>query len=168
MYNDNTSDRERIEMIMEAEGLIASQFANEIGIKSPTLSHILNDRNNPSLEVMKKILDRYKNISPEWLISGQGDMYKEKTENKHHSLFDNDTAISYDIDTYDTKKRVEKEMQTTEKEKISSSYTESQQNRQMAQAVFVNTPQKKEAKKIVKIITYFDDGTFEEFFPTKS
>lgn len=38
---------------MQAEGLNATQFASEIGIKTPTLSHILSGRNNPSLDVLK-------------------------------------------------------------------------------------------------------------------
>ena len=57
------TDKDRIEKVMIKEGLNATQFAAEIGIKSPTLSHILNGRNNPSLEVLKRILDRYRTIS---------------------------------------------------------------------------------------------------------
>ena len=81
------TERDRIEKVMEKEGLNATQFASEIGIKAPTLSHILNGRNNPSLDVMKRILDRYRTISSDWLILGVGPMYREIKQPQMLPLF---------------------------------------------------------------------------------
>ena len=33
-------------------------------------------RNNPSLEVMKRIMERYPTLNPEWLIAGRGEMWR--------------------------------------------------------------------------------------------
>ena len=49
-------EKERIEKIMLKEEMNSAIFAAEIGIQGSTLSHILNGRNNPSLDVLKKIL----------------------------------------------------------------------------------------------------------------
>ena len=45
---------ERITQIMEREGLTPSKFAEAIGIQRSAMSHILNGRNNVSLDVLIK------------------------------------------------------------------------------------------------------------------
>lgn len=157
---ESTSKRERIEAIMEAEGLIAAQFASEIDIKSPTLSHILNDRNNPSLEVVEKILDRYKDIDPEWLIFGRGEMYRENNEPKSHSLFDNQLTNTSERATYVNEQPSNTPSLKNTNEPPATAHTHQPQP--------VSHPYTQiEGKKIINIITYFDDGTFEEFLPHK-
>ena len=41
--------KDRIRMIMEREKVPPRVFAETIGVQQSTLSHILNDRNKPSL-----------------------------------------------------------------------------------------------------------------------
>ena len=84
------SEKVRIEKVMQFVGLTSGQFAQEIGVQTSTLSHILNDRNKPSLDVMKKILNRYQNINAEWLILGQGSMQKKETHSQAPTLFGED------------------------------------------------------------------------------
>ena len=56
-------EKDRIEKVMLTEGMNSAQFAAEIGIQGSTLSHILNGRNNPSLDVLKKVLNRFRTVS---------------------------------------------------------------------------------------------------------
>lgn len=65
---------ERILKIMAYKNLNASQFAEKIGIQRAAISHILNGRNNVSLDVFKKILERYPDINAYWLLFGKGEM----------------------------------------------------------------------------------------------
>jgi transcriptional regulator with XRE-family HTH domain len=60
--------------IMQEEKMNASQFSDAIGIQRATISHILSGRNNPSLDIIKKILTRFATINPDWLLSGEGPM----------------------------------------------------------------------------------------------
>ena len=46
-------------MIMEREKVPPRVFAETIGVQQSTLSHILNDRNKPSLEVVMKVHQTY-------------------------------------------------------------------------------------------------------------
>ena len=51
--------KDRIRMIMEREKVPPRVFAETIGVQQSTLSHILNDRNKPSLEVVMKVHQKY-------------------------------------------------------------------------------------------------------------
>jgi transcriptional regulator with XRE-family HTH domain len=70
------NEKERIEKIKETLGLTARQFAAEIRVQPGTISNMMAGRNNPSLEVMKRIMDRYPTLNPEWLILGKGEMWR--------------------------------------------------------------------------------------------
>lgn len=64
--------RERIKQIIERERMSQSQFADYIEVNRPTLSHILAGRNNPSMEVVMKIHQKFPKINILWLIDGVG------------------------------------------------------------------------------------------------
>ncbi len=67
---------DRIRKIMEEEGMPYGKFAEEIGINSSRLSHYISGRNNVSLDLVTRILERFRGINPEWLLFGRGEMYK--------------------------------------------------------------------------------------------
>ncbi len=77
--------KNRIQKFLDVEQISASKFADEIGVQRSSISHILSGRNNPSLEVIQKILSRFDDLNPEWLVTGKGDMYKP---NRQPTLFD--------------------------------------------------------------------------------
>lgn len=70
------NDKERIEKVKDTLGLTARQFAAEIHVQPGTISNMMAGRNNPSLEVMKRIMERYPTLNPEWLIAGRGEMWR--------------------------------------------------------------------------------------------
>ena len=69
--------RDRILKIMEREGLTPSKFAESIGIQRSAMSHIISGRNNPSLDVLLKILERFTYVDSDWLLFGKGEMIRE-------------------------------------------------------------------------------------------
>jgi len=77
--------KNRIKELIEKEKVTAAQFAQEIGIAASSLHHIVTGRNNPSLEVIQKVLERYPQINAEWLVNGRGDRFKPLVQG---SLFD--------------------------------------------------------------------------------
>ena len=81
------SDKERIERVMSSLELNARQFATEIHVQPGTISNMMAGRNNPSLEVMKRIMERYPTLNPEWLIAGRGEMWRTEP-GKEPGLFD--------------------------------------------------------------------------------
>ena len=81
------NERERIKKVQETLGLTARQFASEIRVQPGTISNMMAGRNNPSLEVMKRIMERYPTLNPEWLIAGRGEMWRTEP-GKEPGLFD--------------------------------------------------------------------------------
>lgn len=67
---------ERIKEIILKEGLTSGSFADLIGVQRSSMSHIINGRNNPSLDFIVKTIQRFPKLNPEWLLSGIGAMYR--------------------------------------------------------------------------------------------
>lgn len=67
---------DRIHLILKTKNLTPTLFADSIGIQRSGLSHLLSGRNNPSLDFIQKVLTRYPDIEPDWLLFGKGSMYR--------------------------------------------------------------------------------------------
>ena len=83
----------RIKELILNEQLNSGSFADAIGVQRSSMSHILNGRNNPSLDFVIKTLQRFPRLNPEWLLMGVGSMYRNDhvTVNqviKEPSIFD--------------------------------------------------------------------------------
>lgn len=76
------NEQERLLALMSEQGLNAKDFAAEVGISAATMSNVINGRNKPSLEVLQKVLTRFRGVSSDWLILGIGSMYAEKSNSQ--------------------------------------------------------------------------------------
>jgi len=78
---------DRIKLLIEDKELSPSAFADAIDIQRSSISHILSGRNNPSLDIVQKILNKYPNINSAWLLTGRGkmkqlDLFESENEKK--------------------------------------------------------------------------------------
>jgi DNA-binding XRE family transcriptional regulator len=145
--------KERIIQIIETEHLTSGKFALTIGTQPSIISHILNGRNKPSMEIIQKILASFPTINPDWLILGSGSMYRPSSlVSDQPSLFDDVKSKSSDTNQ---KLIVNKEIVGTSKENSS----------QVSNTTLTVPVQ---VKKINKITVYYSDMTFEEFIPSSS
>ncbi len=145
--------KDRILQIIETEHLTSGKFALTIGTQPSIISHILNGRNKPSMEIIQKILSTFPTVNPDWLILGSGSMYRSSSfVSGQPSLFDDVKSK-----TSDTNQKLifSKEIAGTSKEDTSSV-----PNTSLSAIV--------QAKKINKITVYYSDMTFEEFIPSTS
>ena len=78
----------RIKKIISDNNLSNSEFAEKIGIPKSSVSHLLSERNNPSLDVIIKISEIFEDISTDYLIFGY-ESNKEITSEPLNNLFDN-------------------------------------------------------------------------------
>ena len=73
---------ERIKRIISDNGLTNSSFADKIGVPRSTISHILSGRNNPSLDIIIKILHSFDEINADFLLKGEASTPVIEGENK--------------------------------------------------------------------------------------
>ncbi|MEQ8472539.1 MAG: hypothetical protein RIC35_15210 [Marinoscillum sp.] len=58
-----------------------NSFADNIGVKSPVIYNIIKGRRSkPSYEVLQKILIAYSTVNANWLLRGEGAIWKEFKE----------------------------------------------------------------------------------------
>lgn len=70
----------RLQEIMKDESLTAASFADRLGIGRPILSHVLGGRNNPSLQLVLKILEHFPAYSADWLLLGNASSQTSESE----------------------------------------------------------------------------------------
>ena len=83
---------ERIKRIISDSGLSNSSFADKIGVPRSSISHILSGRNNPSLDLIIKILRNFDDINADFLLKGEtlplmDNDSKKDLDNKNMTLF---------------------------------------------------------------------------------
>lgn len=157
--------KDRIKQIMDNEHLTPSVFADRLQLGRAVISHILNGRNNPSLDVVTRILSKMNYINPDWLITGNGSMYKSGYENNVPTLNNNDNQLSSNRNEPDLFSQtvisspspsIENEYRKEIEVKKPENNAENTDNKQI---IYQKLPE----KKITKIIIYYSDNTFETF-----
>jgi hypothetical protein len=71
---------QRVMSIMETKQMTRSSFASILETSLPVLTHISSGRNKPGLEFIQKVIEKFPDISPDWLIMGKGEMNRAKQE----------------------------------------------------------------------------------------
>lgn len=134
----NTDIHTRLLSLIKDKSLNAAQFADEIGVQRSSISHILSGRNKPSIDFLEKLITRYKDIDIHWLLSG--------STSQSQNLFSNiqeDARVSV----------VNSNIPNQELSLFDSPKNQTAQN--------IST------KTIEKIVTFYSDKTFKEYYPEK-
>lgn len=152
-----STERERLMKLMETEGLNAKQFANEVGIQAGTISNIVNGRNKPSLEVLQKVLHRFRTVSSDWMVLDSGSMYRPIGEAQSRTLFD-ELPVEPPMIVPDEKRDEEK----NETQEHNYDGVKEQQNKVAPAGARGEAIRQ---RKIEKIVVFFNDGTYEQLLP---
>ncbi len=149
--------KNRIGLLIERKGLNRKSFAERINENPSKLSHIFTGRNNPSLDLIQKILKSFPDVSADWLIRGEGqevgsflksaqmdNLPDNRLNAQSNNLPNNQPVSEAKIDNTDIPP-----VQPTHKktmDKVSGRAFQSNAS----------------TKKIQKIVILYDDGSFEE------
>ncbi len=63
---------------MKQEGINSTRLAEMLGIQASGISHIMSGRNKPSFDFLVKLLQRFPQINPDWLLIDKGPMYRDE------------------------------------------------------------------------------------------
>jgi len=143
--------KERIREFLLAENKSSAQMAEEIGVQPSGISHILSGRNNPSLDFILKMLERYDYIRTDWLLFGKGSMYREPVMK---SLFD-----ETEVTPADKKENLGKNTTDSFIEAIGAGKSVTGPEAPESGAVRMS--------EVTRIVWFYADNSFEEYFPQR-
>lgn len=132
---NSTEFAHRLQKIMELYQLTASAFAESVGVQRSAISHILSGRNKPSLDFILKILEAYPDVELYWLLNGKGPGPVKEAVNDTADLFNN-----------------------PEPEEVASPTLPASSK----QEVVPDDTSSPNRRKIIKVVVFYDDHTFEE------
>ncbi len=193
LQNTSLQMKDRISLLIKAKNLTAAQFADEIGVQKSSISHILSGRNNASLDFIQKILLCYPEVSMEWILFGKGPIFRsaETTGNVNNDVHLN-AGHPHELPPVDlfsdlttdkpTVFRTENDLKT-QLEQEENTQTENQENQfqapekesiELKSEIKSGIPEIKilrqdnknnSTKSILKIVEFYSDNTYKEFFP---
>lgn len=150
---------ERIQQLLEAEGLTPPQFAERIGVQRSAISHIMSGRNKPSFDMMRRIIEAFPHVSAEWLIAGRGSMHKpdcpSPASTEPPSLFDTPAASGWAVTT----------VINPQGKSVEGASEAVDTNVNSHQEPPVSPPVPTATKKPVRVLLLFADGTFDSYEP---
>jgi transcriptional regulator with XRE-family HTH domain len=75
---------ERITLIKNANNMKQKEFSELIGIPRSSLSEIESGKRSASVDVIVGISTHFKEINVDWLLTGEGEMYRSGTMTDKH------------------------------------------------------------------------------------
>ena len=69
----------RIRELLDYFSITRYRFSKETGISEVVLKNIFSGQNKPSVDALEKIFTRYSSIDANWLIMGEGSMFKKES-----------------------------------------------------------------------------------------
>lgn len=149
----------RIKTFLSINGIANSIFADKCDIPRPTLSQLLNGRNKKvSNEVLDKIHIAYPELSMMWLMFGEGEMQNGIGQN----ITNEQTALFDENHEFDEDKFVDEKNFTHSEENSMAEVLQS-----LAKNFGKKTEKSEEVKRIVNIMVFYSDNSFESFVPNK-
>lgn len=170
---------ERIKQIMEYYQLTPAALAEQIGINRSNLTHLFSGRNQPSLDLAKKILHCYPDIKTEWLIMGVGQMFRNNEEKEWELKVQNEKRLQKrsELELFDAPPSVTNvtagELSVVEEKKINEQISDSREVEKtapLASPITAKEPEKESklpypAQTVTKIVFFYSDSSFEVFHP---
>ena len=185
------SMRDRIQALLENEQMTNKQFADAVGINPAAVSHLLAGRNKPSFDLVYKILGAFPSLNADWLIMGKEPMYKEGSTLTHtatpsattsaplepdlfslHGISVDDSnatatepsrSVATQVETPVTPEVSEPAASSVSDEPPVASVHPTSDMPPAPQTIIREVIKEQPARKIVRVVVYFDDNTYEDF-----
>lgn len=159
----------RLKFFMDQNGFSSSFFADECGIPRPSFSQILSGRNKKINDnVIRMIHERFPDLSIIWLMFGEGEMMTtSEAERENSSKSDGDSPEIIEDSPRSEKYSSLKGLTSDENElnRLKNQIVNANSEIQDLQSQIENL--RKNPRKVTQITIYYDDSTFETFYPNK-
>lgn len=144
--------KERLVKLLTSEGLSPTLLAEKLSVQRSGIHHIVSGRNYPSFDFLQKLLIHFPKLSAEWLILGQGSMYKTNVADLN-DLF----TSSLSVDNPPVSPAVSEKPQN-----LSSGEADKKKYPDVEPEIL---PTAESKKAIEKIVILYSDKTFVSYFP---
>lgn len=167
--------KERLAQFLQSEGLTAVKFAEIMEVQPSSISHLLSGRNKPNFDFISRLLLRFPDLNPDWMINGIGEIYKSKlkqvgqktrevsqgiitnvneepksTNEKLITDVNDMNILDFQLDINDDKAEI------NDVTGVNGSQTQSA-------PISNSIPVAAEDKRVTRVILFFDNGSFEEY-----
>lgn len=139
--------QEKLRDLMKSEGLKPGQLAEVLGVNPAGISHIMAGRNNPSFEMLQKILRQFPRLNPDWLLVDRGPMYRDEPNRETVAAAPNPTRLFERIST------------------TSAEAADRVQPEPTAAASVIADAAPARCRP-TRVVIFYEDGSFESFHPT--
>ncbi len=159
--------KEKLLALMQNEGLKPSRLAEMLDVNPAGISHILNGRNKPGFDFLQKILRRFPRISPDWLLLDSGPMYRD-TEASPLTMPADQTLQSQTSNTGEhqpagTTGDLFTARQSTDPTNVPPTATPGSPVAAI-ESFLPKIPNR--AAAVNRVVIFYDDNSFEAYFPT--
>lgn len=169
----------RLKFLIEELGISSSQFADKCDIARPTLSQLLTGRNKKiSNLIIEQIHAAYPELSILWLLFGEGEMWTSPIERKPGDREASDEDMTQ-IESENPRENLEfpSSGHDTQREGKENGLKSNENNIKISNIEQFDTNQKSsenadkveilrgKTRKVVQVTIYYDDSTFQTFYP---
>ena len=150
----------QLQKIMHHFGLSTTELADKILVPKATISHLISERNKPSLEFIMKLHTTFPTLNLEWLIYEKEPFLVTEIHQKTIEKDQNETDVLDEILEVETVNEIENEDQSEnqkeeiEPKNINQNITENPKNILSFQS-----------KEIDCIVIFYNDGSFKKYNP---
>lgn len=150
----------QLQKIMHHFGLSTTELADKILVPKATISHLISERNKPSLEFIMKLHTTFPTLNLEWLIYEKEPFLVTEIHQKTIEIDQNKTDVLDEILEIETVNEIENENESEnqkeeiEPKNINQNITENPKNILSFQS-----------KEIDCIVIFYNDGSFKKYNP---
>ena len=167
--------KDRIRRIMESKQMSQQEFAQKLELSPASLSSIFTGRTNPTNKHAQAIHKAFPEVSINWLMFGEGDMYSSASAAIDLSTsYDANPSVNnaYDGSSVEASYRNEAsgisqptifDIPMSSSHDISSAYRSNENSKNLSKVK--NHDIVRRAVKEIRV--FYDDGTYESFAPSK-
>ena len=147
---------EQIQYLMGHYDLSATNLADKLGIQRSTISHLMSGRNNPSIDLLRRIISNFPDINEAWLLSGHGSPLKSTQTTSKQSGTSNYDQVSLDTFVNRPNDSLEDTFVTSKTQSVTEG------NKDVSEFSAVPSVNNQD---IEQILVFYTDGTFKYFRP---
>ncbi len=120
---------ERVRFLIDYLKVSDKKFAEMIGVPQTTISNLFNRQTEPSYKILNAIANHIECISPDWLLTGKGDMITQNvTQNNQHGDNVNTTSGNVQITKNEDVDKKEIERLREENDRLKTELIEAKQS----------------------------------------